>query len=478
VPRQTAWLIMPDNAQEQGAGNSPRDAEVSDEGESSGDDDRSDAASVVDDGSPSALPSPAASVIARTDDLSDGEPPENEEARNSREVTVVQSASSEEAGDCDSREEWEAAEWEEAREEWHGEEICFAADAGSSAGRHIGQAFEEEEAVRSTISRKRRGTDGSEFAARFRSDAGEFQTPHGGSTRSDHSFSMASMCDACPETLAATIDTLGLSDVATGITGPGDEGSGQNLQTPHSPGHGAWLTEPISIDAPLLSLDEEASDDRKEELARVREELAEARAASKADRAELDEAKASIAGIRRECEELRSESRVLRLQLQDHHGIMAADWAQTLGFQERLKQEETARERLAAEAAELRENILARREEVRALREDAAHWQLLTRSEVMGDATSSELDKLLEITVPAMARLQTETQQRSRAARLQLHSELEQQLCVVCRDARKTVLFLPCSHICVCEACRGRLHPYRCPMCQEPVQSYVGRVHF
>merc|ERR1719188_242606 len=116
--------------------------------------------------------------------------------------------------------------------------------------------------------------------------------------------------------------------------------------------------------------------------------------------------------------------------------------------------------------------MAARAEEARALREDAASWQMLTRPEMMGDALSSELDNLLEITIPAMTRLQTETQQRSRAARMQLHSELEQQLCVVCRDAKKTVLFLPCSHICVCEGCRGRLHPYRCPLCQEAVQSF------
>merc|ERR1712151_405050 len=82
---------------------------------------------------------------------------------------------------------------------------------------------------------------------------------------------------------------------------------------------------------------------------------------------------------------LLEENKVLRLQLEDHHGIMAADWAQTLGFQERLKQEEMAKEELAAEAAELRQKNLARAEEIRSLREDAAHWQLLTRPEMIGD---------------------------------------------------------------------------------------------
>jgi len=74
--------------------------------------------------------------------------------------------------------------------------------------------------------------------------------------------------------------------------------------------------------------------------------------------------------------------------------------------------------------------------------------------------------------------LSAEARARSRRVQVQLHSELEQQLCAVCRDAKKAVLFLPCLHLCVCERCRSRLKPYRCPICQEPVQGTVGRVHF
>ncbi|CAK0853908.1 unnamed protein product, partial [Prorocentrum cordatum] len=151
---------------------------------------------------------------------------------------------------------------------------------------------------------------------------------------------------------------------------------------------------------------------------------------------------------------------------EDHHGIMAADWAQTLGFQQALRHEEAAREELAAEVAELRDAERARAEEAATLRQDAARWQLLCKPGVAEDADSDEVDSVLEVAIPATARLHREARIRGRTARMQLRDELEQQLCVVCKDRKKAVLFRPCLHVCVCETCRTRLRPYRCPICK------------
>lgn len=267
--------------------------------------------------------------------------------------------------------------------------------------------------------------------------------------------------------------------------------------TPRSPSHGVWLTEPPSIDEPLVLLDEEeeqlqarervadAISQLRAELAQAKEDVQEAKANSKADRAAL-EAKESGADIPEQernkflTEQLRLETdnKLLRLQLQDHHGIMAADWEQTICFRERLHQEEAACERLSEEVAVLRENIGARIEEATSLRADAGLWRVLCNPDAMKEATATELDKLLDVASSAMGPLHFETRNRTRAVKLQLSSELEQQLCVVCRDTKKAVLFLPCQHVCVCEGCRGRLRPYRCPLCQEPVQSHIERVHF
>ena len=67
----------------------------------------------------------------------------------------------------------------------------------------------------------------------------------------------------------------------------------------------------------------------------------------------------------------------------------------------------------------------------------------------------------------------------------QLHSELgsgsgtsqldaEETQCVVCFDAPKDHLVLPCKHLCVCEACAEQLTKTRtptCPVCREPIRE-------
>ncbi|XP_014661585.1 PREDICTED: uncharacterized protein LOC106804774 [Priapulus caudatus] len=45
-------------------------------------------------------------------------------------------------------------------------------------------------------------------------------------------------------------------------------------------------------------------------------------------------------------------------------------------------------------------------------------------------------------------------------------------LCVICQDGEKTVLFLPCRHLCVCEECGTKALAQKCPMCRE----YVHRI--
>mmetsp|Transcript_16803 Transcript_16803/g.54251 ORF Transcript_16803/g.54251 Transcript_16803/m.54251 type:complete len:480 (-) Transcript_16803:299-1738(-) len=396
----------------------------------------------------------------------------------------------------DSREEWEAAEWEEAREEWEAEGLRSPPLwARSPDPRH--EAVEELQMEPAAAEEPPAGAGAAAWPLssgprRRRRAARELQAEvagpraergplreRGGTCSMDRSSSANSglffdACDSCP----ASSTTSAANQVPhTDLSSCPD---GQNVEhTPlgQSPGHGV-----ASIHEPLVILDDEP---HHHSMERLKAELAEARAAAKSDRLALEEAAASTEELKRECDELRSEgqrteqeNRVLRLQLEDHHGIMAADWEQTLGFQERLRQEEMDKERLAAEVAELRESLRSRAAEFSASQEDAAQWRLLTSPSAVLAATASELDGLLEASIPAMARLQAETHRRTRIATKMLHSELENQLCVVCRDAKKTVLFLPCSHICVCETCRGRLRPYRCPMCQEPVQNFVARVHF
>jgi len=260
-------------------------------------------------------------------------------------------------------------------------------------------------------------------------------------------------------------------------------------EPPPSPLHeSVWLSEPASIDEPLLLLDEGEGAGREHsveaELSELRAALAEARGKNKADRAALESLTISTEALEQERETLRSQQRrleqengVLRLQLQNHHGIMAADWEQTLSFQERLRDEEAAHAQLAAEVTSLRRDIALRNEEAALLRKDAGRWRFLSGADIPADLSSRELESVLQVTLEAVARLHAESIARSQSTKVRLHEELEHQLCVVCRDAKKSVLFKPCHHVCVCDGCRGRLRPYRCPICQVPVQSHLSRVH-
>jgi hypothetical protein len=45
----------------------------------------------------------------------------------------------------------------------------------------------------------------------------------------------------------------------------------------------------------------------------------------------------------------------------------------------------------------------------------------------------------------------------------------EETQCVVCMDAAKTHIVLPCGHMCVCEACAQLLRD-RCPVCRGPIE--------
>ena len=52
-------------------------------------------------------------------------------------------------------------------------------------------------------------------------------------------------------------------------------------------------------------------------------------------------------------------------------------------------------------------------------------------------------------------------------------SEAPATACVVCWAAHVRVLFLPCTHLCVCAACDAGLQRRNCPLCQATVTSSV-----
>jgi hypothetical protein len=56
------------------------------------------------------------------------------------------------------------------------------------------------------------------------------------------------------------------------------------------------------------------------------------------------------------------------------------------------------------------------------------------------------------------------------------HPGTEETMCVVCFDAPKDHLIVPCGHQCVCAGCAELLTKTRtptCPVCREPIQQTV-----
>ncbi len=47
----------------------------------------------------------------------------------------------------------------------------------------------------------------------------------------------------------------------------------------------------------------------------------------------------------------------------------------------------------------------------------------------------------------------------------------EQASCCICKDAPKTVLLLPCRHLCLCESCAGLPVVSTCPVCRGQISQ-------
>ena len=48
----------------------------------------------------------------------------------------------------------------------------------------------------------------------------------------------------------------------------------------------------------------------------------------------------------------------------------------------------------------------------------------------------------------------------------------EQNLCKICMDKEKCILFQPCGHLIICENCIPSLEK-KCPLCRQPIKKFV-----
>jgi hypothetical protein len=147
----------------------------------------------------------------------------------------------------------------------------------------------------------------------------------------------------------------------------------------------------------------------------------------------------------------------------DRSEPLAALVAEAKGMIEHAKAEQAERARAAAEQAEAAAAVKA------AAEAEAAAERLQAEEEVAA---------LTLVIQSAATRLQ-EAQQRlgnsvTPPAAPTSQPDAEETMCVVCFDAPKDHLVLPCKHLRVCEACVEQLTKTRtpmCPVCRGPIRE-------
>ena len=146
---------------------------------------------------------------------------------------------------------------------------------------------------------------------------------------------------------------------------------------------------------------------------------------------------------------------------------LAALVAEAKGMVEQARAAEAERAKVAAEEAEAAAAVKA----VKAAAEAAERLRMEEEMaalalSVQSDARRMQSDRL---------RLQQmQAQLGVPPAAPAPHPDAEETMCVVCFDAPKDHLVLPCKHLCVCEACAEQLTTTKtpmCPVCRGPIQQ-------
>ena len=65
----------------------------------------------------------------------------------------------------------------------------------------------------------------------------------------------------------------------------------------------------------------------------------------------------------------------------------------------------------------------------------------------------------------------TQETQNFQKLKQELEKEKDEKLCGICQDQIKTIVLLPCHHLCLCGQCLTRKKWKKCPICRERVQS-------
>jgi hypothetical protein len=147
---------------------------------------------------------------------------------------------------------------------------------------------------------------------------------------------------------------------------------------------------------------------------------------------------------------------------------LAALVAEARELIEQARAAEAARATVAAEvvAAVAAVEAEAKAERARVAAEEAA---VAAAAEAVAKAAEAAKRQQLEEKLAALALEVQQVQAELGSGSGTSQPDAEETLCVVCMDAPKDHIVLPCMHMCACEACAQLLRD-RCPVCRGPIQ--------
>jgi Zinc finger, C3HC4 type (RING finger) len=103
-------------------------------------------------------------------------------------------------------------------------------------------------------------------------------------------------------------------------------------------------------------------------------------------------------------------------------------------------------------------NISGRRLLIRAIRESLLSLEQREASQV--NEWTEEITKLRQV--------------NKSASNVVINSEeVEQRRCVICHDREKSVILMPCRHLCLCIECSNNISVETCPKCRAMISSKI-----
>ena len=119
---------------------------------------------------------------------------------------------------------------------------------------------------------------------------------------------------------------------------------------------------------------------------------------------------------------------------------------------------------LSAEYSDIQQNFQRLSAEHKRCRKDKKkldsnlkHMTLLSQTETEKSKKQNQHIEQLEICIEQLEK--------------SVQDEKDKRLCIICDDQIRTIVLLPCKHMCMCKKCLGRKTWKTCPLCRKPIDT-------